>query len=135
MRELVDDLTAEQLAALDKEVLVAVILEMRGQMAQMAADLQALKDQLAKDSGNSSKPPSSDGLKKPRTKSLREKGQRASGGQVGHRGQTLRRVETPDVVVRYGLEICRQCQHDLRTGAAEGWKNARSLTCPGSVYK
>ncbi|MEG4396312.1 DUF6444 domain-containing protein [Microcoleus sp. BROC3] len=50
-----------------------------------------LERRLGLDSQTSSKPPSSDGLKKAdkiRTKSLREKGKRPSGGQFGHAGQT-----------------------------------------------
>lgn len=50
-----------------------------------------LERSLGLDSQTSSKPPASDGLKKSnqiRTKSLRETGKRASGGQIGHPGQT-----------------------------------------------
>jgi hypothetical protein len=50
---------------------------------QQAATIQILRDQLAKHSHNSSKPPSSDGYAKPRiprTRSLRIAGQRPQGG-------------------------------------------------------
>ena len=45
----------------------------------LQAQVQPLQDQLAQNSRNSSKPPSSDGLHKPSPKSLRQKGQRQSG--------------------------------------------------------
>ena len=64
------ELTAEQLTALDKEALVAIIVEMWVQMAQMIAEIQVLKDQMAKNSQNSGKPPSSDGLMNPSPKKL-----------------------------------------------------------------
>jgi len=125
-----DQWDGSELEKLEKASLVAVILQLQEQVKLLTEQVQGLKDQLAKNSGNSSKPPSSDGLKKPRTKSLREKGKRASGGQPGHPGQTLRLVETPDVVVRHGLERCPECQHDLRSVAVVGMEKRQVFDLP-----
>ena len=70
------------------------------------AEIIELKRRLALDSTNSSKPPSSDGLKKPAPRSLREKTGRKPGGQPGHRGHTLKQVEKPDHTHVHTLEIC-----------------------------
>src|SRR5258705_1563441 len=119
-----------ELEKLETAGLIALILQQQEQIRLLTEQVQALKDQLAKNSGNSSKPPSSDGLKKPRTKSLREKGKRASGGQVGHPGHTLQRVETPDVVVHHALEVCPECQHDLRSVAVVGVEKRQVFDLP-----
>src|SRR5258707_15055639 len=69
----------------------------REQIAVLVARVQELEARLAKDSHNSGKPPSSDGLRREtrKTKSLRKKSGRKPGGQIGHRGETLRLVTTP----------------------------------------
>lgn len=80
---------------------------------QLEKRLEKLEAQLAKNSTNSSKPPSSDGFKKPKPKSLREKGKRKSGGQSGHKGKTLEMVSKPDEIIHHKLSICSNCQSDV----------------------
>lgn len=106
------DLSREQLAELDKETLIEVMVLLQGEIAVMRQEIQDLRDQLAKHSGNSGKPPSSDGLRKPR--SQRVKGQRPSGGQPGHKGHTLKMVEQPDQIERYEVSVCPHCATDLQ---------------------
>ena len=79
--------------------------------------IEELERRAGKNSRNSSKPPSSDGLKhtlKPRAK----KG-KASGGQVGHHGHALQQVERPDEVITHRPERCEACHHKLVAVAGE----------------
>jgi len=101
--------------------LLARIAELEKIVAQQAAEIAELKRRLGKDSSNSSKPPSSDGLKKPvRTSSLREQGKHQSGGQRGHKGTTLKQVVHADHVVTHKLEQCPDCGKSLLEHAAKG---------------
>jgi len=125
------DLKREQLVEQDKEVLLAIIIELRQQIEEQAALIQELRDQLAKNSQNSGKPPSSDGLKKkPRTRSLRQKGKRQSGGQPGHKGHTLKQVEKPDYVKPHKVDICPHCETDLSEVAACGVERRQVFDIP-----
>lgn len=82
--------------------------------------VQELEARLAKDSHNSGKPPSSDGLKRqlPKTRSLRRRSGKQPGGQLGHHGETLRLVATPDAVVEHLPRVCAGCHAPLRAEAA-----------------
>jgi len=94
---------AEAIYEAGKETVVRVLLSMDARIHSLEQQVQDLtnrldqsdkrvrhlEEQLAKNSRNSSKPPSSDGFKKPAPKSLRKKGKRKSGGQPGHTGHTL----------------------------------------------
>jgi transposase len=86
------------------------------QNAALRARVEDLEARLAKDSHNSSKPPSSDGLAR-KTKSLRRRSDKKPGGQIGHRGETLRLVAVPDAVVEHRPARCGTCQRSLPTAA------------------
>ncbi len=105
------ELSREDLWAMNLE-LREVITQQTTVITQQTERIQALEDQLAKNSDNSGKPPSSDGLKKKPT-SQREKGQRKTGGQKGHKGRTLEMVSVPDETVLHRLNSCPHCATDL----------------------
>ena len=87
------------------------IREQAKPIAALQAKAQELEGRLSLNSKNSSKPPSSDGLNKPKPKSLRKSQQRSSGGQAGHKGETLRQVDTPDTVVDHAPPAqCDMCE-------------------------
>jgi transposase len=80
--------------------------------------VRALEGQQAKDSHNSSLPPSSDRFVRP-PKSLRKKSGKKPGGQKGHRGHHLQQVQIPDEVLIHAVERCEHCQQDLREQPGE----------------
>src|SRR5262245_23372911 len=86
--------------------------QQREQIALLLARVQEREARLAKDSHNSSKPPSSDGLRR-KPKSLRKPSGKKAGGQLGHRGETLHLVATPDVLVEHRPAVCAHCQAPL----------------------
>jgi transposase len=102
---------------------------LRERVELLAAQVQELQARLAKDSHNSGKPPSSEGLaRKPsRTKSLRQRSGKRPGGQVGHRGETLRLVATPDVVVEHRPAVCGGCQAPLPADASVVLRERRQV--------
>jgi transposase len=97
------------LARAHPEVLVDMFLALQERLAQLEQRVKELEAQLARNSSNSAKPPSSDGLSKPSPKNLRAPSGRKPGGQPGHPGQTLQRVKNPDHIELHRLEDCPQC--------------------------
>lgn len=127
----------DPLEKMDKSDLVDLIEDLLTRVQQLeslvqeqAATIQGLQDQLAKNSGNSGKPPSSDGLRKPRTRSLRQKTGRKAGGQKGHPGQTLRMSDAPDHLEQHRLERCSHCQTDLSSLAPSGYARRQVFDVP-----
>src|SRR5271167_3859817 len=98
-----------------------LIASLMGRISALEAEVAELRRQLGQDSSNSSKPPSSDGLKKkPRLPGgLRGRSGKASGGQTGHEGGTLRQVADPDCVVRHEACACGHCGWALDPKSAE----------------
>src|SRR5947209_3880750 len=87
--------------------------QMQAQIAALTQQVKDLQERLAKDSHNSSLPPSSDRFVR-QPKSLRTKSEKKPGGQEGHPGTTLRFAEVPDEVIEHRVTVCASCQHDLR---------------------
>ena len=86
-------------------------------VAKLEARIAELEKRLNKNSSNSSKPPSSDGLKR-QPKSLRPTNTgRKPGGQPGHPGQTLQQSLTPDLTEVLTPGFCPHCCADLRDQA------------------
>ena len=110
---------AEAIYDAGKETVVRVLLAMDGRIDALEERIRHLENQLAKNSNNSSKPPSSDGYKKPAPKSLRKKGERKSGGQPGHTGHTLERVDEPDHIEVHPVKQCECCGLPLADQRAE----------------
>src|SRR2546423_1282819 len=71
---------------------------LQGLITSQQERIKTLEGRLAKDSHNSSLPPSSDRFVRP-PKSLRTKSGKKPGGQKGHRGHHLRQVQAPDEVL------------------------------------
>jgi transposase len=80
---------------------------------QLEKRIQTLENQLAKDSHNSSKPPSSDPPKAKRTKSLRTKSKNKPGGQPGHKGHKLELSARVDDFIVHRLSVCPDCGASL----------------------
>jgi transposase len=128
------ELDGNQLAELDRETLISIILTLQQQfqqtVAEQAAVIQSLREQLAKNSQNSGKPPSSDGLKKPRRRSLRKKTGRRSGGQKGHKGHTLKMVDQAEHIQVHGVTSCPHCATDLQSVESCGRERRQVFDIP-----
>jgi hypothetical protein len=111
-----------------EDAVVALVFATIGKLAER---IQKLEDQLAKNSRNSGKPPSSDGLSKPAPKSLRKRRGKKSGGQLGHEGNTLEAVAQPDRVEVHSVQRCKHCQVSLEEVKAGG----HGIQVPGRLSR
>jgi hypothetical protein len=110
-------LTREQLTVLDKDALIEIVLEQSTRIVALETRVLDLEARLSQNSKNSSKPPSCDSLFPqiaPKPKSIKK-----SGGQPGHKGHGLSRVESVDHHQIASPESCTHCGFSLEEAAGE----------------
>jgi transposase len=102
----------DRMSHAEKDALIMTLFDGFGDLRRRVEDLEG---QRQRSSRNSSKPPSSDGLKK-KPAQPRKRGEKPNGGQPGHPGQTCRMAEQADAVVDlkpHGHCACGQALADL----------------------
>lgn len=108
----------------EKDILILTLL----------ARLEALESMVRKDSHNSSKPPSSDGLAK-KTRSLRESSGKKAGGQIGHKGTTLKQVAQTTQTVCHPLPTqCDHCHNLLPLNEARVSERRQVFDVPATAF-
>lgn len=90
----------------------------------MQAEISSLKQRLSKyetprNSSNSSIAPSKDENRPSKNQSLRSKSGKKTGGQPGHKGETLEMTIVPDTFVNHVPEYCSSCGSSLADKAPE----------------
>jgi transposase len=116
-------ISGEEIKAVYREgedAVIALAERLLEKIEQLEERLEVLENQVKKDSRNSSKPPSSDGFGK-RTKSLRKKSERQSGGQKGHEGNTLEWREEIDEIIVHHVDCCEVCGASLLATELLSW--------------
>ena len=117
-----------------EEAVIVLVESLVTRINVVEARIEVLENQKSKDSKNSSKPselfggsfprkrraPSADGFAK-RTKSLRTKSGRKSGGQKDHPGSTLEWVEEVDEVFLHPVIDCTSCGRSLESVEVLNW--------------
>ena len=107
--------SAEELPALPHAELAVRLAEAYQLIGRLQARVEELERQVRRDSSTSSRPPSSDSpyRKKPRDRSLRERGKRRPGKQPGDPGTTMSLADDPDERIELSPLACRGCGADL----------------------
>src|SRR5438128_12690102 len=90
-----------------EEAVLAMVGMLTALILNLQARVNALEDHVGKNSRNSRKPPSSDGLQKPHPRNLRQRSDKKSAAQPGHDCHTLHAVAQADHVHRHRVACCR----------------------------
>lgn len=112
------------------EAVVQALCELSAAVERLERRVSELEQQLAKNSRNSSNPPSSDGYMKPHPQSMRKPSGRKSGGQPGHEGTTLRMAAEPDRVQWHQAQKDCECGCPLEDEPVIGHERRQVFDLP-----
>lgn len=129
---LVEYLQDQFQAALDE--LGNAVAELSETNEKLAAKVQALEEKSNKDSHNSNKPPSSDGLVR-RFSRKRQPSGKKPGGQKGHEGTTLAMVKHPQHLHIHQVKSCNRCGRSLRHEKPCGYERRQVFDIPPIVVE
>ena len=108
-KEVPEQLDRETLEKLTPEKLVDMVLRLQELVLKQNETIEQLKSYLEKDSKTSSKPPSSDLLKKSEKGKEETEKARRPGGQKGHEGKTRKGFGRIDRIEKLKIEKCLVC--------------------------
>lgn len=106
------------------------INELTGTIEKLQKRVEELEIQVNKNSHNSNKPPSSDGMRKQRGKKSRKKSRKKPGGQKGHEGHQLKMSKNPDHRQIHDVEKCRGCNESLEGTEASDYDRRQVFDIP-----
>ena len=101
---------------------------------KLVTRIQALEEKINKDSHNSNKPPSSDGLARKFSRKRQPTGKKP-GGQKGHEGTTLAMVKHPQHVQIHQVNSCHGCGRSLQHHRARGYEPRQVFDIPPIVVE
>ena len=114
LKALVVDLTEKwNLVVAKYNQLLAKYNQLLAENAALQARLAKSKQRLKKTSRNSNKPPSTDGLAKPKASGKKATSDLPSGGQPGHTGHTISRSDHVDHIEDHHPTVCAGCGGSL----------------------
>jgi transposase len=111
-KELISREEIRAVYARGEEAVIELVEGLVEKLGKLEERVEALEGKGKKNSSNSSKPPSGEGFGK-KTKSLRTKSQKKTGGQIDHPGSTLEWSSEVDVIVEHKVEQCHECGTSL----------------------
>ena len=114
------------------EAVVALVQTLCSKQAARIAELEervkSLEDQTNKNSRNSSKPPSTDTIRK--IKGQRKPSGKSVGGQKGHKGHTLEMAENPDHEIVHPVTKCESCGRSLCDAEVANYERRQVFDLP-----
>jgi len=114
--------------------LIRVNNELKAMVNKLEEEVKTLRRRLDLDSNNSSKPPSSDGLKKKNTiPSSQLNNLLKIKGRKKHNPKPLEQVTTPDKIIIHEPEICSSCSESLGDIASDKHEKRQVFDLPEAI--